>query len=331
MKKGYSYILILVFLSIIVINSIRVFRPYKINFAEIYIDKGSSTREIARMLKDKGIISSKSLFLIITKLRGLDGKLGSGLYQFSDNYTINKVIDKLANGQVVKYKVVIPEGYNLQEISKLLANHFKDKSVSDKHLINQNRFDSLVVDTIFIHSQGINASNLEGFLFPDTYYIPSDFTEEMIIKAILHNFRKQVYPLFHKVPCFDSLYNIIKLASIIEKETMLDNERPIISGVYHNRLKRNMLLQADPTVAYALEQKKIFRKTIYYKDLKINSPYNTYRYLGLPPTPICNPGLMSIKAAIHPANTDYYYFFARKGRHIFSNTYKQHLARRRND
>ena len=127
---------------------------------------------------------------------------------------------------------------------------------------------------------------------------------------------------------FDSLYSVLILASIVEKEAICDDERALIAGVYKNRLANRMLLQADPTVAYALELSGKSRRKIYYEDLKINSIYNTYKHLGLPPTPICNPGIKSIYAALNPAKTDYFFFFAgKKSRHIFSTTYREHLKK----
>ena len=163
---------------------------------------------------------------------------------------------------------------------------------------------------------------MEGFLYPDTYYFPKGATEKFIIKTMVDNFYKKTSDLNISPDFKLDFYQTLIIASIVERESGLQEEKPLIAGVYVNRFLKGYKLQADPTVAYVLEQKGKSRKKIFYKDLLVDSPYNTYLYKGLPPTPIANPSLDTIKAVLNYEPTDYMFFFANNGRHIFSKTYK---------
>lgn len=319
MRKLFLLILIFIFATFSVSFFISIFKPYSILNITINIKKGTSISRIAKNLEEKGIIRSASMFVTLTKLLNREHKLHYGKFNFSGKYSLIGVIRVLSNAEIVKNQITIPEGFTVRKIAYQLAKN---------NLADYSKFVKLTSDTTFISSLNIESENLEGFLFPDTYYIPYFADEEYIIKMMVDNFFLQfntIYP--EKIP-FDSLYSFLILASIIEKEAICDDERALIAGVYKNRLANRMLLQADPTVAYALELSGKSRRKIYYEDLKINSIYNTYKHLGLPPTPICNPGIKSINAALNPAKTDYFFFFAgKKSRHIFSTTYREHLKK----
>lgn len=319
MRKFLFFVLILILIGFSVSFFIGVFKPQIIPNKTINIKKGISIAKIGSLLEEEGIIRSASMFVTISKLLNREQKLHYGKFNFSGKYSLIGVIRVLSNAEIVKNQITIPEGFTVRKIAYL---------ISQNNLADYSKFVKLTSDTTFVSSLNIESENLEGFLFPDTYYIPYFADEEYIIKMMVDNFFLQsnnIYP--EKIP-FDSLYSVLILASIVEKEAICDDERALIAGVYKNRLANSMLLQADPTVAYALELSGKSRRKIYYEDLKINSVYNTYKHLGLPPTPICNPGIKSIYAALNPAKTDYFFFFAgKKSRHIFSTNYREHLKK----
>jgi len=318
-RKFFSFVLILVVLFFLYYTIITLHQPYPIPNKTIVIEKGTSALRVAKELQHKKIIPSASLFLVVEKLLPSSKQLRYGKFNFSGWFSFMDVVKKLTSGEVVTNRITIPEGFTVRRIASML---FK------KELADYSKFMSLCSDSSFIDSLGLDVSNLEGFLFPDTYYIPYYADESFVITMMIENFFMQWDVLQPQPLGFDSLYNIVILASIVEREAIYDDERPLIAGVYTKRLKEKMLLQADPTVAYALELKRISRNKIYYDDLKIKSVYNTYLYRGLPPTPICNPGKQSLLAALHPQETDYLFFFAGKNkRHIFSKSYHEHLKK----
>ena len=317
MKNTILILLIVIFIFFLTVELCDIFLSKNIGNKTIEIEKGDSIREIALLLEKNEIISSATLFIVLSKILNWEHKLHYGLFNFSGKYSLFKVITTLSNAEVVKYPVTIPEGLTISKIAKIL---------SEKELIDHSKFTQLTTDTTVISTLNIHSNTLEGFLFPDTYHIPYFADEEYIIKMMVGNLFHKFEDIQQEKISFDSLYSILKLASIVEREAVLDDERALIAGVYKNRLASKMPLQADPTVAYALELKGYSRKKIFYEDLKINSVYNTYIHSGLPPTPICNPGIKSIIAALNPQKTDYYYFFAGdNSSHIFSKNYRRHL------
>ena len=319
MRKILLLILILVFLFFSASFFINLFKPQIILNKSITIEKGTSIAKIGNILEEKGIIRSAPIFITITKILKKEQKLHYGRFHFSGKYTLFRVFRMLSRAEIVLNPVTIPEGFTFYKIANMLT---------EISLVDYSKFIRLAKDTTFIYSLNIKTKNLEGFLFPDTYYIPYFADEEYIIKMMVDNFFSKWQTVHPKTMEFDSLYNTVILASIIEKEAIFDDERSLIASVYKNRLTNRMRLQADPTVAYALELSGKTRKKIYYEDLKINSIYNTYKHFGLPPTPICNPGIKSIIAALKPENTNYFFFFAGKNsRHIFSSTYTEHLKK----
>jgi len=221
----------------------------------------------------------------------------------------------LEQGKIFCHKITIPEGYTIYQIADLLAA---------KGLAKRENFINLATDPNLAKELGIQAKTLEGYLFPDTYYFNKGLSEKVIIKTMVNRFYSLMKPEWkeqsHKLGL--TFHQVITLASLIEKETSNKEEKPIISAVYHNRLKAGIRLQCDPTVIYCL---KNFNGKLRKEDLLIDSPYNTYKRYGLPPGPIANPGLDSIQAALYPAKVGYQYFVSKNdGTHYFSYTLKEH-------
>lgn len=282
---------------------------------KVEIPRGYSLKKIVNLLKKETLIENRSTFVILAHLRGTTGQLKAGEYLLSTDMTPLEIMDKLLKGNVITYSLTIPEGYTIKEITNLLE---KNK------LLDKERFAALTRDRKLLNSLEIKAESLEGYLFPDTYHFPKGTKEEEIIRKMVEKlnnlFTEDIKTRLKQINF--SKHEILTLASLIEKEARIDSERKLISAVFHNRLKKNMLLQSDPTVIYAL---KDFHGNIRKKDLQIDSPYNTYVYRGLPPAPIANPGKDSILAALYPAEVDYFYFVAKNnGEHYFSSSFKEH-------
>ncbi|MBC7327106.1 endolytic transglycosylase MltG [bacterium] len=284
------------------------------NPKEIEIKAGSSLLSIADNLKKEGLIRSKGVFIALAFLTGKVKKLKAGLYEISPNLSPYKILNMIAKGESKIVKVTIPEGFTIKQIGKRLE---------EAGLVSQNEFVALAQNAPVYLRAIVSAptANLEGFLFPDTYFFPKGVDKERILKTFLENFRYKVLDKFWGkgvLPFYDTL----KLASLVEWEAKHDEERRLIAGVLLNRLKKGIKLECDATVQYILPEHK---EMITYKDLELNSPYNTYRVKGLPPTPICNPGIPSIEAALNPEPTDYLFYVALpNGYHIFSRTAEEH-------
>lgn len=240
-----------------------------------------------------------------------------GYYKFI-NKNIKSVLNDLKNGNTLKTKVTIPEGFNIYQIASTLE---KSKIISYYDFIN-----AVTNNKIIVKITGKSYKTLEGFLYPETYFFQYDETPINIIEAMYKEFTNKLPINFTEKVNENGLtfYEGLILASIIQKETYIDAEYPLIASVFYNRLNRHMPLQSDPTVIYGIFQK--FNGNLQKKHLKDkNNPYNTYIYKGLPPTPICNPSINALKAVMYPAKTDYLYFVADKnGKHHFSKTYSEH-------
>ena len=231
-------------------------------------------------------------------------------------------IEKIFSGEIIVEKITIPEGYSMYKTIKTLAEY---------EIGNYDRLHSLATNRDFIYKiTGFPVKKLEGFLYPDTYIFSHNMSEENILTFMVNNFFKKLNEANLDTTDKDQLYKDLILASIIEKEVIYDDEKTTVSSVYHNRLNKGMRLQADPTVTYYLEPQFIHKRRLTYKDTRHKSPHNTYVINGLPPTPICSPAVSSIVAAQNPKQTKFYFFFAnRYGRHIFSETYAQHLKKQK--
>lgn len=278
----------------------------------INIPSGSNAIEIVHILEENNIIRKNNyIFRILIKVSKLEERLKYGEYNLSPAMNMLQILDKLVKGEVVLYKITIPEGYTCTQIAELL---------DEKEIIEEESFINLVKDS---------EKSWEGYLFPDTYEVPKGYGSENMLKLLLSHFNHIVdEKLKDKAEEIGfSMEEIIILASIIEKESKFTEERRQVSSVFHNRLKKDMKLQSCATIQYILEEPK---EKLDESDLKIDSSYNTYLYKGLPPGPISNPGLDSIMAALEPAEEDYLYFvLGGNGRHIFSKTYQEHIKNKK--
>lgn len=296
-------------------------QPLNLERKVIDIPKNSTAKEVAKILLKNHIILNPYEFLFWLKVLGKENHICSGKYEFYIYKNPLYVINELIKGGRNDIAVTIPEGLIIAEIAEILhtKNIIKDKT----------KFISLCSDRNFIKSLGFNLSSLEGYLFPDTYSFEEGVDESKIIKKMVENFVARIKNIT-TIP-IDSIHDTIIIASLVEKEAKYNEERPIIARVFLNRLKLQRPLESCATVIYAYKIKKPDTVITYLRerDLKIDSPYNTYLRNGLPPGPICSPGINSIKATLYPANVDYLYFVARgDGYHHFSKTYKEHIAAR---
>ena len=307
---------IIIFVSVYTIS--LIFLPKKVNEVLIEIKKGETALSIARKLYDKNVIRGMKSFYLYVKLTGSEGALSFGKYLFLGELSMKDVISRIEAGRVELKKVTIPEGLTIKRTSKLFAR---------KGFGDYLKFIEVCNDSVFAKElTGFSIKSLEGFLYPETYHFPEEVSEKYIISHLVKEFFNQTAHLDFVPSEKLDFYDIIILASIVEREARVEDEKPTIASVYVNRLNYNYKLQADPTIAYALEKSGKTRKKIYYRDLNVNSPYNTYKNYGLPPTPICNPPVSSIEAVLNPAETDYFFFFATgTGRHEFTRTYDQHI------
>ncbi len=280
----------------------------------VYIPPGTPFDHIATLLEREGLIRSKWGFMLEAFRLGLVDKLKAGEYEIDPRQSPAEILRLLAEGRVVTYLVTIPEGYNLWQIARVLAK---------VNICTQEEFFRLVRDSDFLKQMGIPGKTAEGFLFPDTYaYYRGLSCRAMLVKMIRRFWEvwSEFSPRAQELGL--DVYQVVTLASIVEKEALDPRERPLIAGVFWNRLKRGMPLQADPTVRYAVKK---FHRRLRKRDLRVRNPYNTYLYRGLPPGPICSPGKDSIRAVLYPAQTDYLYFVAKgDGTHYFSRTLKEH-------
>ncbi|MGM0440920.1 MAG: endolytic transglycosylase MltG [Elusimicrobiota bacterium] len=283
---------------------------------EFEVKPGMNANQIVKRMKDKNIINYPNIFLGILKYFFDANKIQAGNYRVSLKSDYFSLAKKLTDGPNVFTQVSIPEGFTTEQIAVRLENREIIKSRKD-----------------FINL--VEKKDLRGFLFPETYKFTKNTSKERIISAMVTQFNKNFKKAFSGKGDYEERLKklgytkkeIIILASLVEKEARVSRERPIISAIFHKRLKKNIYLESCASILFALGK---HRRSLTYKDLEINSPYNTYKNPGLPPTPICNPGLDSIKAALYPADTEYLFFFTRgDGTHIFSETYEEHLEKQK--
>lgn len=284
--------------------------------AQITIEQGMNLTQIAKLLESEGVVRNALYFRWITQRKGMEKRIMAGEYLIPRSLPPEKVLDVLTSGKVVRRRLTIPEGKTITEIAGLVE---KAGITSKENFI---RASSATENMKKWLAPG--AANLEGVLFPDTYTYTKDDGAEELVKMMTDRFVQVFKPMWNESGANSSLkpYEIVILASIVEKESGLDNERPIIAAVFLNRLKLNMRLMSDPTAVYDIQG---FSGKITREHLKRVSPYNTYLINGLPPGPICNPGAKSLKAVFHPATTSALYFVAKgDGSHVFSDTLEEH-------
>jgi UPF0755 protein len=289
---------------------------------ESIIRPGSSLRGIARQLEGEKVIGTPKLFEIMARARGISRTLRAGSYEFPAGSTLNDVLKKLADGDVKRYAFTIVEGWTIDEIAAALKGQpfLADSSVPEQ-------FVKFANDQEFRASLGIeDAPSLEGYLFPETYLVEKPLGADAFVRRLVEQFHKVWGSLddLAKARSPFSKAQLVTLASIVEKETGISEERPLVASVFFNRLRRRMPLQSDPTIIYGLED---FDGNIRKRDMSNPHKYNTYVHSGLPPGPIANPGKASLEAVLKPAKTDYLYFVSKNdGSHHFSSTLSEHLA-----
>lgn len=282
----------------------------------ITIRKGTPASRIAEMLHHQGVIEHPRVFRYLSALSGSTRKLKAGRYRFDYPLSAYEAVSKLNSGAVVYRKVTIPEGLTMAQVAGKLTT---EAGVDSQELMKCFR------DTSLLRSLEIFAPNLEGYLFPATYEMEWESAPKAIAQRLAATFFDNLLPAWRQEMARRGmdLHQTVIMASLVEREAQLEAERPLVASVFYNRLKAHRPLESCATVEYALPRHKNRRLT--YDDLEIDSPYNTYRRIGLPPGPICNPGLRSIEAAIFPAQTGFLYFVAKgDGSHIFSKSLEEH-------
>lgn len=281
----------------------------------IDIRPGMSAWQISRELERQGIITDKTMFMACAVLTGKVTHLQAGSYVFEGTHYPFDIISILFKGRTMKYRITIPEGSTIYDVGAIVA---------ETGLLSKSDFVRIATSPATTEFFGIEVPTMEGFLYPDTYFLAPHMTSLEIMAKMVNRFneacpaniRERSKELGMTMP------EVVTLASIIQKEAVTASEKPVIASVFHNRLKRNMPLQSDPTAVYGIDG---FRRRILPEDLRRVSPYNTYRVQGLPPGPICSPDARSIHAALWPARTGYMFFVSRGGgRHYFSRTYEEH-------
>lgn len=285
----------------------------------ISISKGMSLNSVINLLHENNLVVNKNVLKAKILIRGLASKVPTGTFLIEGKVSDAILIDSIFNKGPIKLKLTIPEGTSAKKIFESINLLLK----------TDHRFDNLFTEKNILNKYNISGSSLEGYLYPNTYFFFNDTSPADIVDTLVSQFWIEFdQKLLNRANELGlSVHEVVTLASIIEGEAMLDSERSTISSVYHNRLKINMKLQADPTIQYIIEGPP---KTLSTRDLRIKSPYNTYQNYGLPPGPINNPGIQSIKAALYPLETDYLFFVAQgDGSHKFTTNERDHEAAKR--
>ncbi|MDW7667545.1 MAG: endolytic transglycosylase MltG [Bacillota bacterium] len=291
------------------------------NTKVINIEQGSSSDDIGAILLENNLIKNLTVYKIYLRQSSLGSQLKAGDYEISDSLSLPEIVDLITEGENIEKTMnfTVPEGLNLEEVAKIISLKFE---ITEEEFLKLTEAVGIYRDSYeFLQDEEI--VTLEGFLYPNTYNVYIESTPDDIITTMLNGFEK-IYQEHIKGNTGDrSVYEIIKMASVVEGEAQVDEERPIIAGVFYNRMEIGMMLQSCATVQYALGEKK---EKLYEEDLKVESLYNTYQHTGLPVGPINSPGLTSIKAALDPLETDYIYFLAKgDGSHYFTDDYDDFL------
>lgn len=287
----------------------------------VTLPPGTSFAALTDSLTAHGVIGSRQWFKLLARIRGVDRSVQAGIYQFGPRMSTGDVLDVLAHGKGATQRFTVPEGLTIEDVAALAEEKL---GVPADSFVAAARDSALARELL-----GFPARSLEGFLRPETYTLPLAVDGRAVVRVMAEAFKKEWKPDWSAR--LDALrmtqLQLVTFASIVEGEARVDEERETIAGVYHNRLRIGMALQADPTVQYAIALKTGKRKPrLYEKDYQFPSPYNTYLNPGLPPGPVSSPSLRSIEASLYPAKVPYLYFVAgTEGRHIFSKTYGEHL------
>ncbi len=295
------------------------------------ITPGETAATIATRLERAGLIGDARLFRLLVRYRGVDAQLEAGDYQLRPNMSLEEIVDLLQHGHPSEVAITIPEGWRVEEIAEMLEERGVVKAEGFLRTVREGEFE---YDFLSDRPEEIS---LEGYLFPDTYGIPPDFEAAQIIDMMLANFGRRFTPEMRQEAARGemNIHEVLTIASLVEREARIPEERPIIASVYLNRLEAGWLLESDATAQYALGHQEgtgqWWKSPISLEEMtQIDSPYNTYLYPGLPPGPICNPGLASIQAVINPAKTNYMFLYHKgDGSHAFAETYEEHLENQR--
>jgi UPF0755 protein len=316
-------LLLVIILSAATLVYRRTMEPFKgYQSAEQFVDimQGNSTRTIGRQLIDAGVVRNDLTFRAALWRTGLARELKAGEYRFDSPMTPVAVIEKIARGEVYVRRLTFPEGLTIPEMARIFeAQGFGPAQT----------FVDAAKDISLIADLDREAGDLEGYLFPETYMLPRRASAERLVALMVERFTEVFTPELRQAAAARDLTvrQAVTLASIVEKETGQASERPIVAAVYRNRLRIGMGLQCDPTVIYALQRAGRYKGNLTRDDLSFDSPYNTYRYAGLPPGPIAAPGRASLEAAVRPADVGYLYFVSRNdGSHVFARTLAEHNA-----
>jgi len=281
----------------------------------VWIKPGQSFPETVIQLQKAGFVQHPQLFRWIARYRGDDRHIRAGEYQLQTSMAPKEILDALVSGKTLLHKAVIPEGSTVNRIGEILEN---------AGLVTQEDFLQTASEPRLLEALGLEGSTLEGYLFPETYHFPKGVTAEEIIRKMVSDFRSVFTPAWAEQAqgMGFTVHELVTLASMVEKETGTPEERPLIAGVFLNRLKRGMRLESDPTVIYGMND---FNGNLTRKDLETPTPYNTYLIRGLPPGPIANPGRASMEAVLYPSEEPYLYFVSKNdGTHHFSRTFSEH-------
>jgi len=318
-----TIVLASIFTCLFAIGTILLYWPQNDinNKIKVNIPKGSTLVQISEILEEKEIVTNGHMFVTATRLMGYSNKIPAGIFGLKNANSNYRIVKQLIQGNPEMIRVTLLEGWTISQVTQ---------AISDSLNISSEILSSLCYDEQFIEELGLDTKSLEGYLYPDTYlFLESENDPKEILKQIISEFSSVFNENLSKrtEQIGYTVNEVLAMASIIEGEAIFDSERPIISAVYHNRLKKRMLLQADPTVQYIIKDGP---RRLRLSDLKIDSPYNTYVYRGLPPGPINNPSRASILAALYPADNDYIFFVARgDGYHTFTTTIEEHNRAKR--
>ena len=295
--------------------------PDRTEPARVEVVSGTSVRALGARLEEAGVIRSARLFEAWLRASGNAESIQAGTYDFPAGIALPGVIEMVVGGRTLLAPVTIPEGLRLEQQAGVAARQLGIDSAA---------FVALATDSLFADSLGVAAPTLEGYLFPETYLVDPEIDARGLVRLMVAEFQRTFGEEWREraQELGRSVGEIVTLASIVEEEARVTEERPVIAGVYWNRLRIGMKLEADPTVQYALGA---HRQRVLYRDLEIDSPYNTYLYPGLPPGPIASPGRASLEATLYPDSVPWLFFFAtgEGGRHTFSRTFAEHNRKRR--
>ena len=317
-----QYKIILFFVSVVILSIISTYFSVlraSINCdqnCDLIIYKNENAFDIAYRLDSLGLIDNYYSFVLASKLLSIDKNLKPGRYKLNHIKNMQQLLVRLTIADRDYIKITIPEGWSIEQIGNFLEQ---------KRIVDANKFNLLCNNHLFISSLGLeNLNSLEGYLFPETYFLSEDQNEEEIIQMMVNEFKKIINNLNLDNEFNFSMHDIVTFASIVQGEARLADEMKIISSVFHNRINRNMYLDANATIQYIIPGKN---RRLMNKDLQVDNLYNTYKYKGLPPGPINNPGLLAIEATLNPNKTNYIYFVKKNkssGSHVFSTNMRDH-------